>query len=237
MSEENEISKMDRSVPELNAWLVGLLAGAIGMVGIVMEECCHVAGAEDIVFGILLIALGYYWAAIVRELTRDRAVSPFFFAVFFAVLTVLDVTAAVCRSSLDRGMFVVLQWVSSLGWFAGLGYLLVRSWKAAAGMNAPFIARLSVSLILLIPIATFIETVDPSPNEPIEWFELIPMFILWVLLFAGLQYPFNRGLRNHRNPPEQPQYCPLWKALLPGGLCVLLVVVVLVVLGHSGEPV
>lgn len=236
MSEEPGFSGMERSVPELNAWLVGLLSGAISMVGTAIEEGCHVSGAADIAGGILLIALGYYWAAIVREITRDRAVSPVFFAVFFAVLAVLDATTAVCRSSLERGMFVVLQAVGYLGGLAGVWYLFVRSWKAASGMNAPFIARLAAAQLLLVTVLGAFAVFDTSPDDLTDWTDLVGIFILNVLIFAGMQYLFNRGLRNHRNPPEQPQYCTLRKALLQDGLCILLVVVVIAALCFSCEP-
>ena len=236
MSEENgAVEKTAGMVRPCNAWLIGILYGLLGGIFPLarMLGCTAIPEwVDDIPSGLLDIALGYYWAVILRNVTRDEKINPAVFAVFFGLCFAADLAVDVVYSSMRTTVSVMLDNGISVVMLAGIWYMVVRVWNAAAGRNAAFPAKFAVGYLALFSILVLANFAYVS-TESAAWEpeDLAALFFIAAILYAGLQHLFNLGLRNSRIPevPEDCR-CPLWKAILQGGVVAVGIAIVIAVI-------
>ena len=239
MSEENgAVEKTAGMASPCNAWGVGVLYGFAALLFPLVRMLCGAASLpewlEEIPAGILDVALGYYWAVILRNVTRDARINPAVFAVFFGLCFAADLAIDVVYGSMHTVTSVTLSHATSVVSVAGIWYMVVRVWNAAAGRNTTFAAKLAVGFLALVSILALCSFLDTSPESSSEWEPagIALAFLVMASLYAGLQHLFNLGLRNSRiaETPED-RRCPLWKAILQGGGGALGILVAMVLAG------
>ena len=223
MREENDpAGEPAGMVRPCSAWFIGIL---YGFTVVIVPLARMIGGAaslpewlEDVPVGILDVALGYYWAVILRQVTRNEKIDPTVFAVFFGLCFAADLAVDVVQESVRSIALVVLERVISVVFLAGIWYMVVRLWNAAAGRNAPFTAKLALGYLTLFSMLV-LDSFRNLSSRTVEWDpgRITLLFLVVVLLYAGLQHLFNLGLRSSRIP-ETPEdcRCPLWKAVLQG---------------------
>lgn len=235
MNDETPAIQTGSAVKVYPAWLVGIAGGLIVTAG---PPLCHAVfprGVFNIPENLWNILLGYYWALLLRHISRDVRLNPTAIAHLLAFFAALDIAGCRLHHSEYSAFSAVLWSVSNIGSSAVVWYLTVRVWRSAAGWKPPLQAHFALVFLLLNTLGRLLLLLHPPQLYcSLEYFLDQWQTFVWsglftALFYAGLQYLFNLGMRRREAPREPKDYCPLWTALLIGTVGTFVLAIVLLV--------